>query len=225
MEDRMNLHKEIDKFKEQWDDYWEGVEKPGSCIFCEGDRLCWNGHRERSASVLIGDNVVYLTGILCKRVKCADPECKRSWTLRPPGLMPRRHYQLCVLGHGLAQFFSDSHETLTSVAAAHCCSRRTIGRWLHWVAGIAEPVALIRRLFHVSKEAVVQTFAKIYETFRTAPDKIIFSGAVNNFYFLDALGSAEGYAPQGFRGLLESAIANCDRITTYRFPFIPELAR
>jgi hypothetical protein len=225
MEDRMSLQEEIDKLKEQWDHYLQRVEKPCRCIFCEGTRLYWNGYRERSASVLIGDEVVYFADILCKRVKCAEPECNRSWTLRPPGLMPRRHYQLCVVGHGVIQFFSDPRETLTSVAEAHCCSRRTIGRWLHWIAGIADPSDLLRRLSHISKKAALSNFVKVYKIFKKVPNKIIFQGTVKNFCFLEALGRAYGYAPSGFRGMIETAIANRDRITTYRCPFIPELAR
>ena len=221
----MSLQKEINKFKEQWDRYLERVEKPGSCIFCEGDRLYWNGYRERSASVLIGDEVVYLTDILCKRVKCAKPECSRSWTLRPPGLMPRRHYQLCVVAHGVLQFLSDPHETLTSVAEAHCCSRRTIGRWLHWITGIAEPSDLLRRLYHISMQAALSSLFKVYEILKKAPNKIIFQGTVKNFCFLEALGIAYRYAPPGFRGMIETTIANRDRMTTYRYSFIPELAR
>jgi hypothetical protein len=225
MEDRMSLYKAINKFKEQWDLYLERVEKPGSCIFCEGDRLYWNGYRERSASVLIGDEVVYLVDILCKRVKCAEPECSKSWTLRPPGLMPRRHYQLCVVAHGLMKFFSDSHETLTSVAEAHCCSRRTVGRWMHWITGIAEPSDLLCRLYHISKQAALISVFKVYEIFKKTPNKIVFHGTVKNFCFLEALGRPYGYAPPGFRGLIETAISNRDRISTYRCPFIPELAR
>jgi hypothetical protein len=221
----MSLHKQINQFKAQWDLYLERVEKPGSCIFCHGDRLYWNGYRERSASVLIGDEVVYLADILCKRVKCAKPECNRSWTLRPSGLMPRRHYQLCVVAHGIIKFFSDPHETLTSVADAHCCSRRTIGRWLHWIAGIAEASDLLRGLSHISKKAALSTVVQVYEIFKKVPNKIIFQGTVKNFCFLEALGRAYGYGPKGFRCMIETALANRDRVTTSRCPFIPELAR
>jgi len=222
----MSLHEEIDKFKEQWDCYLERIEKPNSCIFCHGDRLYWNGYRERSASVLIGDAVVYLTDILCKRIKCAEPECRRSWTLRPAGLMPKRHYQLCVVAHGVIEFLTDPHETLTSVGEAHCCSRRTIGRWLHWVAGIAKPSNLLSRLYHISKKAALSSLCKVDEIFKKTPNKITFLGTAKNFCFLEALGMTYGYGTQqGFRGMIETAIANRDRITTYCYPFIPELAR
>jgi hypothetical protein len=65
----------------------------------------------------------------------------------------------------------------------------------------------------------------VYEIFKKTPNKIIFQGTVTNFCFLDALGRAQGYDPLGFRGVVEAAIANRDRITTYQCPFIPELAQ
>ena len=223
----MKLQKEIDKIKEQWRHFSETVDKPSNCIFCEGTRVYWNGQRERTASVLRGDDVVYLTEILCKRVKCAKPECKRSWTLRPPGLMPRRHYQLCVVARGTSKFLFETHETLTSVADDHQCSRRTVGRWFNWIAGIAEYSDLIRRLHTVSKETVLSAGLKISEVITRAGNtrKGVFQRTAQNFCVLEALGEAYGYKPPGFRGVIESAIANRDRITTYHFPFIPELAR
>ncbi|MFQ5976227.1 MAG: hypothetical protein ACE5J5_07935 [Candidatus Hydrothermarchaeales archaeon] len=222
----MNLHKAVEKFKEQWDRFFETVEKPSGCIFCEGSRIYWNGQRERTASVLIGDEVVYLIDILCKRVKCANLECKKSWTLRPPGLMPRRHYQLCIVAHGASKFLFDSHATLTSVADEHQCSRRTVGRWLKWISGIAEPSELIRRLFYISKKPT-NTFLKVWEILRKAAStsKKMFKRTAKNFCILEALGTAYGYEPPAFRGVIEAAISNRDRITTYRYPFIPELAR
>jgi hypothetical protein len=123
------------------------------------------------------------------------------------------------------QFLDDPRETLTSVAKVHCCSRRTVGRWLHWIAGIAQPSDLLHRLSHVFKKAALSSLFKVYEIFKKAPNKIIFKGTAKNFCFLQALGTAYGYGPQGFRGPIETAIADRDRISTYRYPFIPELAR
>jgi len=131
----MSLHNGDGKFKELCDRFFETVKRPHHCPFCRGPRIHWNGHRERSASVMEGDCVRHLTDIFCRRVKCASHVCKKSWTLRPPGLTPRRHYQLCVVASAVRQFVSDCHSTLTAVARAHQCCRRTVGRWLHWVAG------------------------------------------------------------------------------------------
>ncbi|MBW1797354.1 MAG: hypothetical protein JRJ21_02880 [Deltaproteobacteria bacterium] len=227
MEDIMNLQEALEKLKKQWRHFFETVKKPRNCIFCEGTRIYWNGQRERTASVLTGDEVVHLTDLLCKRVKCANPECKKSWTLRPPGLMPRRHYQLCVVAHGTKEFLFDPRSTLTSVADEHQCSRRTVGRWLAWISEIAEPANLVRHLFSVSKERAVASGFTISEMIRKGVNagKKAFQRSTENFCLLEALGTAYGHEPPGFRGMIESAIANRDHITTYRSPFIPELAR
>jgi hypothetical protein len=183
------------------------VKKPHHCPLCRCRRIYWNGSRERSASVLEGDNVSYLTDILCRRVKCAG--CKKSWTLRPPGLMPRRHYQLGVVARATRQFLFEPHSTLTSVARAHQCCRRTVGRWLRWIGDLASPSALIRRLSAISGESST-----------TGED-----GRIERiFELLEALGRAYGFRFP-FGGLIEAVIADRDRVSTYRSPAIPELAR
>jgi hypothetical protein len=150
----MSVHKGSEELKKAWDQFSQTVEKPCSCPFCQGRRIYWNGYRERSASVIEGGRVVYLSEVVCRRVKCADRQCKKSWTLRPPGLMPDRHYQMCVVASAARRFLFDPHSTLSSVAAAYQCCRRTVGRWLRWLAGIAKPSALIRRLGGIPSTAV-----------------------------------------------------------------------
>ncbi len=219
----MKLSNAAKKCKEQWDHFFETVQKPSSCIFCESARLYWNGKRERTASVQVEDEVVYMTDILCRRIKCGNPECKKSWTIRPSGLMPRRHYQLCVVAHGTNKFLFDPKATLSSVAEAHCCSRRTTRRWLNWIAELAEPSDLIRRLFDVSKGTGFKPSEVIKKAANTA--KKAFQRSAKVFCAIEAFGIAYGYGPPGFGGMIEAVISNRDRITTYRCPAIPELAR
>lgn len=216
----MNLPKAVGKLKEKWDRFFATVERPCRCIFCEHDRIYWNGKRERTASVLLGDMVVYLPEVRCKRVKCANPQCQKSWTLRPPGLMPRRHYQLCIVAHATSAFLFAPQATLTQIAATHHCCRRTVGRWLHWLAGVAEPAAILHRLVRASKQTAMIAFGKAAGSGRRR-----FARAAKILCFLEALGLAYGYAPPGLRAVIEAAIMNRDRISTYRSPFIPELAR
>jgi hypothetical protein len=135
----MSVHKGSEELKKAWDQFSQTVEKPCSCPFCQGRRIYWNGYRERSASVLEGGRVVYLSEVVCRRVKCAARQCKKSLTLRPPGLMPDRYYQMCVVASAARRFLFDPNSTLSSVAAAYQCCRRTVGRWLRWLAGIAKP--------------------------------------------------------------------------------------
>ena len=223
----MTVQKAMEKFKEQWGRFYETAQKPCCCLFCKGYRVYWNGQRERTASVLIGNEVVYFTDILCKRVKCAEPKCKKSWTLRPPGLIPRRHYQICIVEHATEKFLFDQYATLTSVAGEHQCSRRTVGRWLNWISGIAEPSQLIHRVFHILKEQpfiAILKVSKILKKF-VGTCKKVFRRTAKNFCLLQALGTVCRCEPPGFRGVIEAVICDRDRITTYHSPSIPELAR
>ena len=220
----MTLHKGSEELKKAWDHFFETVDKPCCCPFCQGRRIYWNGHRERSSSVLEGDRVVYLSDVVCKRVKCANLQCKKSWTLRPLGLMPRRHYQLCVVASAVRQFLFQPRSTLTSVAAAHQCCRRTLGRWLHWIAGIAEPSALIRRLRRLGAVSSIEVFAVRDSSRATGTARRVFERAARVFCLLEALGRAYGYKDTPFGRLIGEIISGRERIATYRFPVIPELA-
>lgn len=222
----MSLHKGSEEYKESWDCFFETVDKPCCCPFCQGRRIYWNGHRERSSSVMEGDRVVYLSDVLCRRVKCANRQCKKSWTLRPPGLMPRRHYQPCVVASAVRQFLFQSHSTLTSVAAAHQCCRRTLDRWLHWVAGIAKPSALIRRLRRLCDLSVTEVFAvRDNGRARGTRSRKIFERTARVFGLLEALGRAYGYEQSPFARMIERILSGRGRGTPYRFPALPELAR
>jgi hypothetical protein len=215
----MSLHKGSEEFKKAWDRFSDTVDKPCCCPFCQGRRIYWNGYRERSASVLDGDEVAYLSDVVCRRVKCANRQCKKSWTLRPPGLVARRHYQLCVVASAARQFLFDPHSTLTSVAAAHQCCRRTLGRWLHWIAGFAKPSALIRRL-EVIPGTVVFAARDTHWPTGTSARKVFERAGL-----LESLGKACGHKEAPFGKLIEEIFSGRGHIGTFPFPPIPELAR
>jgi hypothetical protein len=219
----MSVHKGSEELNKAWDQFFETVDKPCCCPFCQGRRIYWNGYRERSASVLDGDRVVYLSEVVCRRVKCANRQCKKSWTLRPPGLMPDRHYQMCVVASAARRFLFDPHSTLSSVAAAHQCCRRTVGRWLRWLAGIAKRSALIRRLGGIPGTAVFA--ARDNKRGIGTPARKVFERAARVFCLLEAFGKAYGYKDSPFGGMIEEILSGGDRVATYRFPSIPELAR
>ena len=220
----MNVQEEAEKLKQQWNQFFEEAKKPCQCIFCNCMKLFWNGRRERSASVLIGDQTVHLIDIVCRRIKCF--QCKKSWTIRPEGLMPGRHYQLCVITHAASRFLFDSDATLSKVADIYKCARRTVGRWLKWIADIAKPSELICRLFAISKKSMDRV-----EKVKDIENKIAHTGAQffkragRNLLILQALSRAIGYPGNGFQSMVECAIFNRTGITTYGDPFIPELAR
>jgi hypothetical protein len=101
-----------------------------------------------------------------------------------------------------------------------------LGRWLKWIAGIAKPSGLIRRLFTISKESMDRV-----EKVKDIENKIAHTGAqpfkraARNLLILQALAKVIGYTANGFQSMVECAIFNRNGVTTYDDPFIPELAR
>lgn len=224
----MNLPLLAQKIKEEWNHFFETVEKPCFCLFCHGSRIHWNGKRSRTASLMIDEEVVYLPDIDCRRVKCANPNCLKSWTLRPPGLMPRRHYQLCVVANAASGYLFDDQESLDTVAQSHQCTRRTAGRWITWLAHIARPSDLIHYLLEVSKETVLVPVRKIAISLKkglSSSRKQILERAAEVLGLLEAIALILGMEPPGLRSVVEAVVNNRDRVTTYACPAIPELAR
>ena len=219
-----DLKQKTQEIKDKWDVYFETAERPCCCIFCQFSKIYWNGNRIRSANVQIEEEVVYIPEVKCKRVKCAD--CKKSWTLRPPGLMPNRHYQLCVVADAASNFLFDADATKTKVAETHDCSIRTIWRWIKWIASVTEYSTIVGHIFDVTKEAILPSLFDVTDIVRKAKNtgKQILKKAAKNLCLLEALSLANGYEPPGLRAVIEKVIMNRDRISTYDDPFIPDFA-
>ena len=120
-----------EELQRRWARFAERLERPACCLFCGHLRVLWNGWRQRSASVWWRGEVRHLPRVLCRRVRCQ--QCRRSWTLRPPGLMPHRHYQLSVLAQALGRYLFEPAMSQARVAQQMGCARRTVGRWLRFV--------------------------------------------------------------------------------------------
>jgi hypothetical protein len=73
------------------------------------------------------------------RSKCGA--CKVSVTRYPPGVYPRRQYQLDVVAATVAAV-EVGDETSAASAAAISASPRSIWRWRRWVGAVADVVAL-----------------------------------------------------------------------------------
>jgi hypothetical protein len=97
---------------------------------------------------------------------------------------------------------------------------------LHWVAGIAKPFALIHRLRRLGDLSGKEVFA-VRDNSRAAGtrSKKIFERTARVFGLLEALGRAYGYEQSPFARMIERILSGRDRVTPYRFPAIPELAR
>jgi hypothetical protein len=204
------------RIKERWDRFFETVRPPAHCLFCEGNRVTWNGSRARTASVLIEDAVVFLGMVLCRRVKCHD--CRRSWTLRPPGLSPRRHYQLDVVAAATSAYAFGETASQERVAARWGCVRRTLARWLGWVAALTDLSTLRRGLQDVAGHPVILPRPDPAPSPRR-------TCAARVLALLEALGMALGVEPPGLRGVLTLVVGDEDRVSTQAFPRIPDFAR
>jgi len=228
----MGLPEIVRECKQRWQQFFLTVAKPERCIYCEGEDVSWRGSGTRNSSVLVDDDerseVVYVNGIACRRVQCGSGECHRSWTLRPPGLFPRRHYQLCVVASATSQYLHQEHASQAAVAAAHCCSRRSLGRWLTWESQIAKPADLQRHILDVAEApllAKTQPVANLArKAFDTTQQRILTTAAVVLGLF-EVLATALGYEPPGLRSVLETVVGNRERVSTLAAPAVPEFAR
>lgn len=129
----VELSDEAATLKQKWAEFFDTVARPTGCEACGSDRVAWNGHGTRTASVHVGGRTEFLDDIRCRRVRCGT--CRVSWMLRPSGLQARRHYQPCVVEAATSEYVSG--ETIrASVAQRHGCSRRTLGRWLGRLAAM-----------------------------------------------------------------------------------------
>jgi len=223
----MNITEIVDQLKGRWKRFAEQAKKPAQCIFCAGQKIWWNGMRQRSASILVEGMGIYLNEVLCPRVKCADPACKKSWTLRPPGLFPQRHYQLCLVAQGLGDYLFDPASSLEKVAEACTCSERTVGRWVHWTASVANPQALERRILESVGHPLLAPLRNLsvrFQRYFCRKQQEVLSRAGQVLCFLEALGQPRGYEPPGLCSVLTAVVAGRYRMTTYRDPVIPDFA-
>src|SRR5580704_348189 len=162
----MGLSTAARRLKQEWQRFFERVPRPQRCDRCGADRVNWDGSRVRKVSVLAGGKVAELSGVRCRRVKCAT--CEKSWTLRPPGLAPRRQFQLCVVARAVSRYLFDAGASLSITAAEHGCSPRTLGRWLTWVGSLASPAALQQRLVEAVGSPLLASFREVSDLGRKA---------------------------------------------------------
>ena len=114
-----------------------------ACPFCGGPG-CRDGFRLVKSQVHLdaAGNPVRIEGIARPRWRCSG--CGRSWTLYEAGAYPHRTFSPTVEAAAVAELTTAPGATLTSVARAFHCDRRTVGRWVRHVAGIADPDDLSR---------------------------------------------------------------------------------
>lgn len=228
----MGLPEIVSEFKQKCQQYFETVARPKCCIYCAGAVVHWRGSRLRTASFLVeGEErpqVAYLHGVACRLVECGTAGCGRSWTLRPPGIFPRRHYQLCVVAAATSQYLHQQQAGQEAVAAAYSCSRRSLGRWLLWESHLAKPADLQRHILDVAEAPLLVRTQPVENLAHKAVDashRQILKAAALVLGLLEMLAAAAGYEPPGLRSVLETVVGNRDRVTTLAEPAVHELAR
>jgi hypothetical protein len=224
---RKKITEATEQLKQRWKEFAEKAKKPAQCIFCAELKVWWNGRRERSASLLVDGVVIYLAEVVCRRVKCGNPGCGKSWTLRPPGLFPQRHYQLCTVSHAMSRYLFDPRGSQAKVAQGCDCSERTVRRWVDWTAQVADPEELARSILEAAREPLLASLRPVADLARKAYTRLrqaLLARAGQVLCLLEALGQARGYEPPGLRSVISAVVAGRYRLTTYRAPFIPEVA-
>lgn len=198
---------------------------PCRCIRCHGTRLGWKDRRPRGASVLHDGRAVHLDEIPVRRVKCLD--CGKSWTLQPPGILPRKHYQPCVAAQAVSRVVYEPGASQRQVAEEVGCSRRQVGRWLGWVGSLASPDDLQARVVEEADAPVVVDSPPLARRCRqayTAARQVALLHAARVLVLLEVLASVWGLEPPGLRGVLVHLSEGWQALSSYTAPAIPVLA-
>jgi hypothetical protein len=74
------------------------------------------------------------------RAKCS--RCKHGFTCYPPGIYPRRRYQLDVVAEASAQV-AIGGQSVAHAAADATASATSLRRWIGWLADLACPADLV----------------------------------------------------------------------------------
>ena len=206
---------------ENWKSFFDRDEIPKACRFCDEPRVVRNGTAERTAIVREGEETVSIEGILLRRVRCLG--CWRGWRLYPPGLLPRRRFQLDVVADAVEKYLFDPEVLAPIVATSATCVVSTLFRWIRWVAGITEPAHIEARLVEVLDAPFVPAFPEVVVRNAKAGG-VILRRAAANLVLVEALARSLGGAQPGLRSLLLALVAGRDRWTTYARPIVPEFA-
>jgi hypothetical protein len=132
------------------------VARPVQCVFCDGERVWFNGWRQVLVTLLVDGQPHRLTEWLpLQRVRCARPPCGRSWTLRPPWLYPHRTLEPDLAEVAALAYLADPRATYRSVAQRCGCSWVTVWLWVGWLATLVTPAGLLARVARLAPGGAV----------------------------------------------------------------------
>jgi hypothetical protein len=132
------------------------VARPAQCVFCDDERVWFNGWRRVLVTLLVDGQPHRLTDWLpLQRVRCARPSCGRSWTLRPAWLYPHRSLEPDLAEIAALTYLADPQATYRSVAQRVGCSWGTVWLWVGWLARLVTPPAVLARVARLASHGVV----------------------------------------------------------------------
>lgn len=120
--------------------------RPAACEFCGFERVWFNGWRK-----------CYPTRVVCKKptraekgaflqkVRCARPECGRSWTVYPGWMSAHQSYQADVVEQTVLEYASGVRRSYAATARACECSSTAIWLWVGWIARVACPKKILAK--------------------------------------------------------------------------------
>ena len=123
--------------------------RPPSCCAC-GAASWWNGWRVIFVVVALAVAVVERRELSLARAKCSS--CRAGFTCYPPGVYPRRQYQLDAVADSVGRAVLGG-ESARRAAAPVGASATSARRWTAWIAALAEPAALCAATARVDPDA------------------------------------------------------------------------
>lgn len=128
--------------------------RPAQCVFCDGDRVWFNGWRRVLVTLLVDGQPHRLTDWLpLQRVRCAQPPCGRSWTLRPPCLYPHRSLEPDLAEAAALAYLAEPQATYRAVAQRVGCSWGAVWLWIGWLATLVTPATVLARVARLRRRS------------------------------------------------------------------------
>jgi hypothetical protein len=202
--------------------FYQQASPPCACPGCSAQRVVRDGAGKRTVSVLCEGVVVHVADVPLRRVRCQA--CRARWRLYPPGIVPHRHYQLCVVADAATQALYDARSSQAATAARIGCDRRTVGRWIAWLAAVATASDLQARLTECLDAPLLAPSRATTTRSRNPAQAAIVAMAGVVLVLIETLAHALRLEPPGLRSLVEHVVAGRPHVTTYARPAIPEFA-
>lgn len=113
--------------------------RPPPCRSC-AEATWWNGWRVTRPIVVSSTGHIERLEMSLARAKC--PRCLHAFTCYPPGIYPRRQFQLDVVAHVVADVAFGA-EPVAHAAATVSASSTSARRWTAWVAALTRARELV----------------------------------------------------------------------------------